>query len=212
MNAPIVPATLDVRRRRGRAWHVSARWRLQLGIIALALLTTASVLASSRVSMDTDASQIGFSLKTRWGQTLEGRFQDWHGEILTLDDERHQVRLTLLTRDVEIIGSRNYTRITRGAGFFDAERFPEVVFISDPYPGTLIRSGGEMTGLLSIRGVRQRETFTIAASDCARPAVDCDVVGQGDVRRSRYAMDRWGYALSDDVRFTLRIRAAADPG
>ena len=183
---------------------------LRIAVGALALLAAASTGASSRIALDTALSQIGFTLKTRWGQTLEGHFPNWHGEIVVLEDGRHQVRLLLPTREVEIGGSRNFTRITRGPGFFDVERHPEMRFVSDPYPSALIRDGGQMSGVLSIRGVQQREVFTITASECARPALDCDVVGQGNVRRSRYAMDRWAYALSDEVRFHLRIRAA-DP-
>ena len=159
------------------------------------------------IALDLTRSDIGFSLKTRWGQQLEGRFDDWRGDIAVLADGRHQVRLILDAESVEIIDSRAYTRITRGPGVFDAARFPEVRFTSDPYPATLARDGGEMTGILSIRGVARRETFRIAAAECARPGLDCDVVGEGDVRRSQYAMDRWSYALADQVRFTLRIRA-----
>lgn len=158
-------------------------------------------------TIDRKRSEIGFSLKTRWGQQLEGRFDDWRGDIIVLPDGRHQVQLILDAESVEIIDSRAYTRITRGPGVFDAARFPEVRFLSDPFPATLARDGGEMTGILSIRGVQRRETFRIAASPCARPGLDCDVVGEGDVRRSQYAMDRWGYALADQVRFTLRMRA-----
>ncbi|MDR6990007.1 YceI family protein [Luteimonas sp. 3794] len=159
------------------------------------------------LALDTKRSEIGFSLKTRWGQQLEGRFDDWRGDIAVLADGRHQVRLILDADSVEIIDSRAYTRITRGPGVFDVARYPEVRFVSDPYPATLARDGGEMTGILSIRGVQRRETFRIAAADCARPGLDCEVVGEGDVRRSQYAMDRWGYALADQVRFTLRMRA-----
>lgn len=157
--------------------------------------------------MDLKRSEIGFSLKTRWGQQLEGRFDDWRGDITVLADGRHQVRLILDADSVEIIDSRAYTRITRGPGVFDVARYPEVRFVSDPFPSTLARDGGEMTGILSIRGVQRRETFRITPSQCARPGLDCDVIGEGDVRRSQYAMDRWGYALADQVRFTLRIRA-----
>lgn len=173
----------------------------------------ASVVATTdparALALDTKRSEIGFNLKTRWGQQLDGRFDDWRGEIFVLDDGRHQVQLVLDAGSVEIVDSRAYTRITRGPGVFDVERYPEVRFVSDPFPATLARDGGEMTGLLSIRGVQHRETFRIAAAGCARPAFDCDVSGQGDVRRSRYAMDRWGYAIADQVRFTLRIRAVA---
>jgi len=163
--------------------------------------------AGRAMTLDRKRSEIGFSLRTRWGQQLEGRFDDWRGDIAVLADGRHQVRLVLDAESVEIVDSRAYTRITRGPGVFDVARFPEVRFVSDPFPATLARDGGEMTGILSIRGVQRRETFRIAAAPCARPGLDCDVVGEGDVRRSQYAMDRWGYALADQVRFTLRIRA-----
>lgn len=179
------------------------------GLLAAACASPPSAATGpdSVIALDTRRSDIGFSLKTRWGQQLEGRFDDWRGDILVLPDGRHQVRLVLDAESVEIIDSRAYTRITRGPGVFDVARFPEIRFVSDPFPATLPRDGGEMTGVLSIRGVQRRETFRITAATCVRPAVDCDVLGEGDVRRSQYAMDRWGYALADQVRFTLRIRA-----
>ena len=41
---------------------------------------------------------------------------------------------------------------------------------------------------------------------CARPAVDCDVVATGAVRRSDYDMDDWKLAINDRVVFVLRAR------
>jgi len=177
------------------------------GLLCAVAPAWAALEPGSATSMDIERSEIGFSLRTRWGQQLVGRFGDWQGEIAVLADGRHQVRLALATDSVEIVGSRVYTRITRGPGVFDVKRFPQILFVSDPYPAALAREGGEMTGVLSIRGVQRRETFRIAASECERPAFDCDVTGTGDVRRSQYAMDRWDYALADQVRFSLRIRA-----
>lgn len=168
-----------------------------------ALLATGLLAAAI---IDTAASEIGFTLKTRWGQTLEGRFPRYEGEIETLDDGRHRVRLTLSTRDVEIVGFRSYTRLTRGKGFFDAERFPEMRFVSDPYPVSLTRDGGALGGDLTIRGVRRRETFIIEPATCDDPGVGCDVVAGGSVSRSDYGVDRWAFALSDKVTFALRIR------
>jgi len=192
--------------------HVAGAVMRTLAGLCLSAACIAPAAASADVpgqtlAMDLKRSDIGFSLKTRWGQQLEGRFDTWRGDISVLADGRHQVRLILDADSVEIIDSRAYTRITRGPGVFDVARYPEVRFVSDPFPATLARDGGEMTGILSIRGVQRRETFRIAATQCTRPGLDCDVVGEGDVRRSQYAMDRWGYALADQVRFTLRIRA-----
>lgn len=172
----------------------------------LALPAAANSGPDHTLALDVERSEIGFALRTRWGQRLEGRFDAWRGDIAVLPDGRHQVRLVLDAASVEIVDSRAYTRITRGPGVFDVARYPEVQFVSDPYPADLAREGGEMTGVLRIRGVQRRETFRIAPAACVRPAYDCDVAGTGNVSRSEYAMDRWGYALADQVRFELRIR------
>ncbi|MEP6633398.1 MAG: YceI family protein [Luteimonas sp.] len=172
-------------------------------------LLSATALATN---IDPAASTIGFALKTRWGQTLQGRFPHYQGEIATLADGRHQVRLRLSARDVEIVGNPNYTRFTRGPGFFDVEHYRSVSFVSDAYPAELMISGGPLAGELTIRGRQQREIFTLNPSSCDRPAVDCDVVAAGSIRRSDYGVDRWGFAISDRVRFSLRVRVQGDLG
>ncbi len=195
--------------RRRRASVFRLVWLgLGLGLWGSLAQASAPVPAVGERVFDAGRSDIGFLLRTRWGQQLEGRFPAWSGTIVALPGGEHQVRLTLLTAGVEIVGNRSYTRITRGPGFFDVEEHPEATFVSDPYPPELLRDGGQMTGLLRLRGIQHREAFRIEPATCPRPAVDCDVVGRGDVRRSRYAMDRWSYALSDHVRFTMRIRVA----
>lgn len=161
-------------------------------------------------SIDPVNSHIGFTLKTRWGQTLLGRFPRYDGEIASLPDGRHQVRLQLSARDVEIVGNHTYTRLTRGDGIFDAEHFPVVEFISDPYPAELIHAGGRLGGTLDIRGVRRREVFAVLPATCARPALECDVVVRGSIDRTDYGVDRWVFALASRVVFTLRVRTLAE--
>lgn len=177
-------------------------------VIALALVA----LLASAAQVDPVASRIGFTLKTRWGQPLQGRFPDPHGEIAELGDGRHRVNLQLSTRTVEIIDHAAYTRFTRGSGFFDAAHYPRVDFISDAYPVELLRNGGPMPGMLTIRGVRRREVFTISPSSCAQPARDCDVVASGSIRQADYGLSRWNFALSERVRFTLRVRVRSADG
>lgn len=186
---------------RGRAGRVLAGW-----VVALACG------AACAAAIDPASSHIGFSLKTRWGQTLEGHFPRYAGEVATLDDGRHQVRLRLSARDVEILGNPTYTRITRGRGFFEAERYPVVEFVSEPYPPALTRDGGALGGLLTIRGVRHHETFTVAPATCARAAVECDVVASGAIDRNDYGVSRWGLVLSNKVVFHLRVRVRGEGG
>jgi polyisoprenoid-binding protein YceI len=170
----------------------------------------AAVLPAHAAEIDPTETRIGFTLKTRWGQVLQGRFPRYSGRIETLDDGRRRVRLSLSARDVEIVGHPNYTGMTRGRGFFEADRFPEVVFVSDPYLPALVEQGGKLGGELTIRDVSRRETFAVQAADCARPGYDCDVSANGSVRRGDYGVDRWIFAVSDHVRFSLRLRVRED--
>ncbi|CAN5639226.1 hypothetical protein BH23PSE2_BH23PSE2_08910 [soil metagenome] len=187
---------------------MSPRAGALLATMACALWLAPSCVAPLRAAeIDATASRIGFALKTRWGQGLEGRFPVFRGEVEALPGQRQRVRLLLSTREVEIVEHSAYTQHTRGRGFFDAERFPEVGFTSQPYPAALVHSGGALAGTLSIRGVSRRETFQVEPATCSRPGLECDVVAHGDVRRSDYGMGRWGVALADEVRFSLRMRS-----
>lgn len=181
-------------------------------LLGCLLIASLAAFAAMAEKVDTVTSRIGFTLTTRWGQTLEGRFPQYQGEIASADDGRHQVRLRLSARDVEIVDHPAYTRFTRGSGFFDAAHYPQVEFVSDAYPAALLRSGGPLIGTLSIRGIRRREVFEISPAGCAQPARDCDVVATGSIDRGDYGMARWSFALSDQVRFTLRVRVRADAG
>src|SRR5690606_11497213 len=125
----------------------------------VALLTLALLGLVHATQIDQEASRVGFTLKTRWGKTLVGHFPRHEGVITRMSGGMHQVRLRLSTADVEIEDSTTFTRLTRGDGFFDAARYPWVEFVSDPYPVSLIREGGRLGGVLTIRGVERRETF-----------------------------------------------------
>lgn len=178
------------------------------GLVACCVL----VAAASAAEVDRSASRIGFTIKTRWGQTLNGRFVQPSGGVEVLADGRHQVRLRMPTSTVEVDGDPTYTRLTRGPAFFDAARYGDVQFVSDPYPANLPVSGGPLSGELTIRGHRQREVFNVHPAACEHPGVGCDVVAEGSVSRRDYGVDRWSFALSDRVRFTLHVRVRDDRG
>lgn len=159
---------------------------------------------------DPEASRFGFELRTRWGMKLEGVFPRFEGAVEQVAGGRHQVRLRMFTQDVEIDGSARYTEWTRGEQFFEADRYPVVSFVSQPYDEALLKEGGPLAGELTIRGITRPKTLTVEPSACERPARDCDVVARGAVRRSDYDMDRWMLAVSDRVVFVLRARLQAE--
>jgi len=151
-------------------------------------------------------SQFAFTLRTRWGQALIGRFPNAEGEVVALPDGRREVRLKLDAKTVEIVDHPRYTRLTRGPRFFDAARYPDVQFLSEPYTTDLLHAGGALYGQLRMHGVQRREHFVIEPAACAHPGRDCDIVARGVVRRAHYDLDGWRMAMRDDVRFDLRVR------
>lgn len=155
-------------------------------------------------------SRVGFTLHTRWGQTLHGRFPGVSGRIDREADGRRRVRIVLDAASVDIEGSPRYTRFARGPSFFDVARHATVEFVSDPYPERLLHDGGDLAGELLLHGVRRRERFVIVPSRCDRPGLDCDIVAFGTVQRSRYGIDGWKVALREPVRFALRVRTRGD--
>lgn len=185
------------------------------GLVSLCLLlplpVPAGVTDGQDLEIDPAASQVEFRLRTRWGQPLEGRFPAWRGVVVAMPDGDWQVRMRVDARAVEIVGHPRYTRLTRDEGFFHVRRWPDVELQSDPFPPDLLQQGGELSGIVGMRGVRRGEVFTVAPATCARPLLDCPVVVEGEVSRADYGMDRWTVAVGDRVRFHISLQAQA-PG
>ena len=145
-------------------------------------------------------SQFAFTLRTRWGQALIGRFPNAEGEVVALPDGRREVRLKLDAKTVEIVDHPRYTRLTRGPRFFDVARYPDVQFLSEPYTSDVLQAGGSLYGQLRMHGVQRRERFVL------EPAARDDVAIAAGVRRAHYDLDGWRMAMRDEVRFDLRVR------
>ncbi|WDS34879.1 YceI family protein [Pseudoxanthomonas sp.] len=169
-------------------------------------LCAAAAAQSRAMPLDKQHTRLGFELSTRWGQTLEGQFPRYDGVVNVLPDGRHQVSLRMYTADVQIADHERYAKWARGSAFFDSKRWPEVVFVSHPYDAATLIGGGQIAGELVIRGIRRPETLTVEPAQCLRPALDCDVVLSGAVRRSDYEMDSLKLAINDRVVFLLHAR------
>lgn len=155
---------------------------------------------------DARYTRFGFELRTRWGQRVSGLFRQYEGEVTTLADGRHRVRIVLRTDSVVVADSERYTQLARGPSFFDAARYPYIEFVSEPHPDDLVRNGGRMRGRLSMHGISRVESFHLSAPACDAPGKDCDVVASGSISRDDYGLDGWQFALMDRVRFNLRVR------
>lgn len=174
--------------------------------VASAAPAPAPVRAASVEAFDPRFTRFGFELRTRWGQRVVGMFPQYEGEVTLLPDGRHTVRIVLRTGGVEVAGSARYTAMARGPSFFDSAHHPLIEFESDPHPEPLIRTGGRLRGRLTMHGVSRVETFYLAPAVCDRPGKDCDVVASGSISRADYDLNGWQLALTDTVRFNMRVR------
>ncbi|MGY0560560.1 YceI family protein [Luteimonas sp. A277] len=184
----------------GRAW-------LLIACFPMLLPFPAGAGGGADLVIEEQSSQVGFVLRTRWGQHLEGVFPSYRGVVVDMPGGERQVRMVLDATSVEIIDQPRHTRLTRGDGFFHVQRWPVVEMQSDPFSPQLLLEGGELGGIVGIRGLRREEVFTILPAACDQPLLDCPVVVEGDISRSDYGMDRWGLALGDRVRFHLSLWA-----
>lgn len=188
-----------MRRFRGQAWLACAL----SSFVALALAQEA---VPASFLLDTTRSDLGFVVRTRFGQHLSGDFPRYEGQVEQLPDGRRRVYLRVATSEARIPGRPRYTNWMRSASFFDTERHPWMEFVSDPYPPELLRHGGPLDGTLTLRGVSQREQLHVSPSTCDQPGHDCDVLVRGGIDRSRYGMRDWQVALADEVQLTVRVR------
>ena len=87
-----------------RIGYVAVAWKRWMVAMAGLAMLVGTVQASSLQRagiIDARESWAGFSLRTRWGQTLDGHFPDMRGEILAVAGERRQVRVTLSTKGLK---------------------------------------------------------------------------------------------------------------
>ncbi len=158
--------------------------------------------------IDGARSQAHFSLRVGIGRrVIEGRFNQVEGRLHAQPDGFRRVLVRLPVADADIPGHPRYTRLMRGGMFFDGERHPEVRFHSDPFdPGVLAR-GGDLQGLLTLRGVSRRERLRVR-SDCPPPDLrGCTFHAVGRVSRADYGMHHFRGLIDDVVEFDLRIVA-----
>jgi polyisoprenoid-binding protein YceI len=163
------------------------------------------------VQLDRVRSQVEFRVRLIWLLRVGGRFGEVHGSV-RVDRFRNQVSVdahidvSAISMDDE--GAEDWAK---SAEFFDAAQYPQIDFISEPFPQARLRVGGELPGVLTLRGVRQSVRFELQPSTCDRPAYDCPIEVEGTIRRSAFGMHSRHGTLSDSVELRLSVYAAAAP-
>lgn len=173
-----------------------------------ALLSSAPAAADDDViHLDEARSHVEFSVKVLWLVRVEGHFGKVRGSV-SVDRFRSQIRVDARI-DVDAIrmNSKNYENWVKSPEFFDAENHPQIEFASEPIPQDRLRKGGELPGLLTVRGIRQPVRFQMRPSMCAQPAYDCPIEVEGAIRRSDFEMRSRRGTLSDKVELDFSVYA-----
>ena len=168
------------------------------------------------IPLDSTRSRADFEVKVLWLIGVHGRFGQVRGTV-TLDRFHGTVSADARI-DVETITMRNhnYEQWVKSDEFFDAAHYPQIHFLSDSVPVERLRSGGEISGVLSVRGVSQPVRLQIEPSACVQAiASACAVEASGTIRRSDFGMHSRRGTLSDkvDLGFSIYLAAARpEPG
>ncbi len=175
-----------------------------------ALLLVANVQAHAAV-IDSSRSDASFSIHPRLPIPSEGRFESLSGYLVAESAQKWKVEVQVDARKLSFKGPQWLARMARSEAFLDAEKHPNIQFVSVPFSKTLLDKGGELQGLLSLRGLQQSVRFHIEKSSCARPGYDCDLTVTGRVLRREFGMQAYRLSIKDNVDFEFRIRLLADP-
>ena len=162
--------------------------------------------------IDSARSHAEFEVKVMWLVGIRGDFGAVRGR-LSVDRFRGtaMVDAEIQTSDLHM-RTRGYENWAKSSEFFDSAQFPRIHFVSDSFPVARMYHGGELDGMLTLRGVERPVHLTVDASECQNPLLgDCAVQAWGSIYRSEFGMQSRRGALSDKVQ--LRFSAFVEkPG
>jgi len=218
--SPLPPracAAGETRQRR----RIRAPWLWLLLVIAIPAFCSAGDEATAEVAADSGTaaplaldparSSAEFEVKVLWLIGVHGRFGQVQGTIAF--DREHASVVADARIDVGSITMRNhsYEDWVKSAEFFDAAKFPQIHFVSAAFPRDRLRSGGEIAGTLTVRGIDRRTVFNVEPSDCPDAiARRCAVEASGSIHRSDFGMRSRRGTLSDKVELRFSIYLAPE--
>lgn len=164
---------------------------------------------ATTLTFDPAHSYAEFGVRVMWLIPIHGRFEQVHGAI-TIDRFRGTARVEA-TLDVNLVRmrSRGDENWVKSPEFFDAQHYPQIYFASEAFSLERLKRGGEVSGELTVRGIKRPVKFLIDASHCPEAvARDCAAEAAGTIKRSEFGMRSRRGALSDkvDLEFSIHVQ------
>lgn len=129
--------------------------------VSLGLATAAPVATTASTwEVDTAHSEVGFKVRHLAVSNVRGNFTKFSGTV-KLDEKNIANSSVVVTVDTRSVNTNNQKRDKhlRSSDFFDADRYPEMKFVS-----TRVRKSGdglEVTGNLTLHGVTKPITLAV---------------------------------------------------
>jgi polyisoprenoid-binding protein YceI len=152
----------------------------------------------SNFQLDKIHSSISFQVKHMMVSKVKGEFNEFdievEGDVNQLEASKVKVTIPASSIDTKNEDRDNHLR---SADFFDAEKYPNITFISDSVKKVSDHEY-EVTGKLTIKDVTKTETFKVEFNGQSKHPMTGDIIAgfdvEGQINREDYGLT-WNAAL-----------------
>jgi polyisoprenoid-binding protein YceI len=139
-----------------------------------------------------------------------GRFKRMQGHV-QISKRRATVRVVIDVNSAQMAKASD-TKLLLSEPYFNAQRFPEILFESRAFHVDQFKNGGQIQGTITVRGVRRPQVLDIEADANCKESnkLLCPFHAKGSLRRSDFGMTARKAFVSDRVDLDLHCIAIAD--
>lgn len=150
------------------------------------------------------SSQVGFCVNSAL-KRIEGNFTEFKGGM-TLDSgaaNNGQTLVLIRTDSLDTQGAlvRN---LLKSESFFDVEKYPDVLFVSNSFAWTDAKSA-IMKGDLTLRGITRPITFDVTLTPAKTGMIT--VKATATINRAEFGMDKLDSVVNGEVQLCLSVEA-----
>lgn len=184
--------------------------------VLAALVLTASAAFADTFTVDSPHSVAAFRIRHMMS-AVNGKFDDVAGtlEIDRANPANSSVEFRVKTASINTgVGDRD--KHLRSAEFFEAEKYPEIVFKSTKVTPTATKDLYNVTGTFSMKGVTKQLTIPVQFIGFAKDPWGKERAGfelETTLNRKDYgilwnkALDQGGFLLGDEVKVQINVEA-----
>ena len=184
-----------------------------LGSLLAVVAIAGSALAADEYKIDPNHSSVNFSVTHLMVSTVNGRFTAFEGKVLYDDKDvtKSSVNVTIKTASVNTDNTSRDNDL-RSAGFFDAEKFPEITFQSK----SVEKKGSDYVahGTLTIKGVAKDVDLPFelkGPADAGRMGKVMGAHASLTVNRQDFGVAKAPGMVGNEIKIDLNVEAHLPP-